>query len=324
MRHSLGSAIAKLLLVAAIAAAAVLTPLATGSSAQEPATPPAWDCTVDSIGLMSILEIVNSLEDAQLSEGLTPIEEAALLPGDPVSEVDQLGIEDTTWQLAACVNAMDPFRFAALFTPTFQARLVLGLLSGEDLSVFAEQVPLIVDHVESNEGLQAIEIVESWYTPMSTHEIEAILAPHIDDTDEQRRFLVRFVFTEDRWQIDELRPIISETGPEAATPVTEEASPVAEPVASPVLADSATIVSYDIYFLPGTITIPADTPVTLTLPNDGAAPHNFSIDELGIDIDLAPGVTEEVIVNAPAGEYEFYCDIPGHRQAGMVGTLIVE
>src|SRR5215217_1894530 len=52
-------------------------------------------------------------------------------------------------------------------------------------------------------------------------------------------------------------------------------------------------------------------------------PHNFSIDELGIDIDIAPGETQETVINAPAGEYEFYCNVPGHKEAGMVGTLIV-
>ena len=57
--------------------------------------------------------------------------------------------------------------------------------------------------------------------------------------------------------------------------------------------------------------------------NDGAAPHNFSIDELGIDIDVAPGETQETVINAPAGEYEYYCNVPGHKEAGMVGTLTV-
>ena len=52
-------------------------------------------------------------------------------------------------------------------------------------------------------------------------------------------------------------------------------------------------------------------------------PHNFSIDALGIDVDIAPGATEQVVINAPAGEYEYYCNVPGHKEAGMVGTLIV-
>jgi uncharacterized cupredoxin-like copper-binding protein len=52
--------------------------------------------------------------------------------------------------------------------------------------------------------------------------------------------------------------------------------------------------------------------------------HNFSIDELGISVDIAPGATEETVINAPAGEYEFYCNVPGHKEAGMEGTLTVE
>ena len=39
---------------------------------------------------------------------------------------------------------------------------------------------------------------------------------------------------------------------------------------------------------------------------------------------MAPGETQEIVVNAPAGTYEYYCNVPGHKQAGMVGTLTVE
>jgi uncharacterized cupredoxin-like copper-binding protein/mono/diheme cytochrome c family protein len=84
------------------------------------------------------------------------------------------------------------------------------------------------------------------------------------------------------------------------------------------------VTSFDIYFEPAEVAIPADTDVTFHLPNDGAAAHNFSIDALGIDVDLAPGSEEQVVINAPAGTYEYYCNVPGHKEAGMVGTLVVE
>ena len=29
------------------------------------------------------------------------------------------------------------------------------------------------------------------------------------------------------------------------------------------------------------------------------------------------------IDNLPAGSYQFYCDVPGHKESGMVGTLTV-
>ncbi|MBL8126658.1 MAG: cupredoxin domain-containing protein [Thermomicrobiales bacterium] len=92
----------------------------------------------------------------------------------------------------------------------------------------------------------------------------------------------------------------------------------------PAEASAQTVTSFDIYFEPKEVTIPANTDVTFTLPNDGAAAHDFSIDELGIQVSLPPGETQTVVVNAPPGSYEYYCNVPGHKEAGMVGTLIVE
>ncbi len=114
---------------------------------------------------------------------------------------------------------------------------------------------------------------------------------------------------------------------DASPAASPEASPVASPEASPIaspMAAEVVVVSKDIFFEPNEVTIAADTDVTFVLPNEGAAPHNFTIDELDIDIDQDPGESYEVVINAPAGEYEFYCNVPGHREAGMIGTLIVE
>ena len=36
------------------------------------------------------------------------------------------------------------------------------------------------------------------------------------------------------------------------------------------------------------------------------------------------GDTETLTLNLPAGTYTFYCNVPGHRAAGMEGTLTVE
>jgi uncharacterized cupredoxin-like copper-binding protein len=117
--------------------------------------------------------------------------------------------------------------------------------------------------------------------------------------------------------------------PAQASPaaLTTEATPAEAADASPAAGAAATeaveVVSLDIFFEPAALAIPADTDVTVTLPNEGVTLHNFAIDELGIDVDIAPGATEETVINAPAGEYEYYCNVPGHKQAGMVGTLTV-
>jgi len=65
--------------------------------------------------------------------------------------------------------------------------------------------------------------------------------------------------------------------------------------------------------------------VTINLVNNGAAVHNFNIDSLKIASgDLQPGQTATVTFNAPAGDYQFYCNIPGHKEAGMFGTITAQ
>lgn len=107
----------------------------------------------------------------------------------------------------------------------------------------------------------------------------------------------------------------------AAEPASEGES---EAASSSEAAQEVTVDMYDIYFDPSEFTIPANTPVKVVLPNLGAAVHDFSIDELNISVTVEPGETGETVINAPAGTYEYYCNIPGHKDAGMVGTLTIE
>ena len=102
------------------------------------------------------------------------------------------------------------------------------------------------------------------------------------------------------------------------------ASPAAGGEAAAPAAATFTVKLEDIFFDPKELTIPANTPVTIDLPNVGAAPHDFSIDALKISVPVEPGDTGSVTINAPAGTYEYYCNVPGHKEAGMVGTLIVK
>jgi uncharacterized cupredoxin-like copper-binding protein len=79
-------------------------------------------------------------------------------------------------------------------------------------------------------------------------------------------------------------------------------------------------------FEPATFTLKTNQQVDLELENTGTLKHNFTIDELKINQDVAPGAKEHVIFTAPdkPGQLQFYCNVPGHREAGMVGTLVVE
>lgn len=113
--------------------------------------------------------------------------------------------------------------------------------------------------------------------------------------------------------------------PEAAAAAESPASQGeagGQPAAGAVTVDLEMV---DIQFDPAEITVPANTDVTVNLVNNGVSAHNFHIDELGVNSgDYAAGQTGTVTFNSGApGEYTFYCSIPGHREAGMVGKLIV-
>src|SRR5690625_4716686 len=65
--------------------------------------------------------------------------------------------------------------------------------------------------------------------------------------------------------------------------------------------------------------------IVLTVGPDGME-HDFYLDEFDVASDEAtPGNDVTVTFTASeAGEYEYYCIIPGHREGGMYGKFIVE
>ena len=101
-------------------------------------------------------------------------------------------------------------------------------------------------------------------------------------------------------------------------------------------------------FDPDVIEIPVGRTVRLTLVNDGRAVHDVEVAanmeeefELVLDADshmaegghhdagsisahAVPGTSATVTFTAlHVGEYEFSCTLPGHKEAGMIGKLIV-
>ena len=82
-------------------------------------------------------------------------------------------------------------------------------------------------------------------------------------------------------------------------------------------------------FTTATLTAPKPGKVTLTMTNPSSAgmDHGISIEGNGVDSDgpiVGPGHTSSVTATLKKGTYTYYCPVPGHRQAGMVGTLTVK
>jgi plastocyanin len=66
--------------------------------------------------------------------------------------------------------------------------------------------------------------------------------------------------------------------------------------------------------------------VTITFTNNSPLEHNLTIAEGSKVLGATPtfkGGSKTLTLTLAAGKYSFYCSVPGHRQAGMEGTLSV-
>lgn len=68
--------------------------------------------------------------------------------------------------------------------------------------------------------------------------------------------------------------------------------------------------------------------VTIEFNNPQSIPHDVAIEsadgELVGKTDVITEAEDSATVNLEEGEYTFYCTVPGHREAGMEGTLNIE
>ncbi len=122
-----------------------------------------------------------------------------------------------------------------------------------------------------------------------------------------------------------------------------------EPASTPdaELSLTATDIAYDTHRLEALV----GQRVTVTLNNEGALVHDFSIMEMPHTGKVVAGHMDEEMAGhdmsnmeeepeihvaspagesntveftpAEAGEYEYFCTVPGHKEAGMSGALVV-
>jgi uncharacterized cupredoxin-like copper-binding protein len=114
-------------------------------------------------------------------------------------------------------------------------------------------------------------------------------------------------------------------------------------------ATEITVEAADFTYSPISITVPAGQPVTLMLKNTGAVEHDFVIEKIKVtDVEASDsgpaahhqtghepeydlhffaraGETETLHFTAlESGTYEIFCSVEGHKEAGMIGELIVD
>lgn len=82
----------------------------------------------------------------------------------------------------------------------------------------------------------------------------------------------------------------------------------------------------ELQFQPSQLTADAGS-VEVELTAEETVPHTFVVEDANGDVEVADapaGQTDTGSIQLEPGEFTFYCSVPGHREAGMEGTLTVE
>jgi uncharacterized cupredoxin-like copper-binding protein len=84
----------------------------------------------------------------------------------------------------------------------------------------------------------------------------------------------------------------------------------------------------EMYFDPDEVSADAGSTLSISFENAGNQLHDFTIDDLDgerVHVEVPSGEEDSVSLDIPedASEIEFYCSVPGHRDAGMEGVITV-
>jgi len=110
------------------------------------------------------------------------------------------------------------------------------------------------------------------------------------------------------------------------TASAEESSGEVEKEASQAEPDeTVTLKATDFEFTPEEFDAKVGDVVRVELVNEGNVAHSYVAEKLSVKTEkVLPGESTTVTFTAEeAGEIEFVCDVPGHEQIGMKGTLHV-
>jgi len=85
------------------------------------------------------------------------------------------------------------------------------------------------------------------------------------------------------------------------------------------------MIGQDFRFSPDTLRVNDGDTVRINFSNPDVVPHLIDLPAFNQHIALAPGgeFTLEFVVDK-VGSFPFVCSVPGHEEAGMVGSVIVE
>ena len=108
-------------------------------------------------------------------------------------------------------------------------------------------------------------------------------------------------------------------------------APAVAPAVPGAKAVDLKITATDLKFTPSTLQAKAGQPVKVTLDNKGVIEHDLTFPAIPSDkpagslkMVVKPGQTTTLeFTPTTPGTYEYVCTIPGHKEAGMKGTITV-
>ena len=86
------------------------------------------------------------------------------------------------------------------------------------------------------------------------------------------------------------------------------------------------VTARDTAFTPADVRVEAGRTVVLSFRNDDPIFHDWEVEGLAnVDAGARPGQTRTIrfTIDQP-GRYRIVCTVPGHADAGMAGTLLIE
>lgn len=102
-------------------------------------------------------------------------------------------------------------------------------------------------------------------------------------------------------------------------------APIAAPSetasAEPKTGEATTVTTKDLKFSPTSVDVMEGGRIELV--NKDPLAHDFSVDALKLKVVVDASASKSFTIEADPGVYEFYCSVPGHKEAGMKGTLTV-
>jgi uncharacterized cupredoxin-like copper-binding protein len=87
----------------------------------------------------------------------------------------------------------------------------------------------------------------------------------------------------------------------------------------------AVLTMRNVRFVPDVFHLVAGKSTAVFVSNEDGFDHSFDIDSANVHLMVSAGETKMVMITANPGEaLDFYCAVPGHRDSGMVGRVVVD